>query len=88
MAFDDLYQKTKNWLTSQNIDKTSKDTGLSKHYINKVINAMKSPDIFQLNQLGRVDGIGIKTLEKIFNIAYSSISEKPDTILVQPSLLD
>jgi hypothetical protein len=44
-------------------------TKLRVDYVEKVIDALKSPDIFQLNQLARVKGIGIKTLEKIFIFA-------------------
>ncbi|MFH1597189.1 MAG: hypothetical protein ABIG94_12615, partial [Pseudomonadota bacterium] len=38
-------------------------------YVRKVIEAMKRPEIVQLNQLGRVKGIGIRTLEKVFATA-------------------
>jgi len=72
-ATDDLYEKTKEWLISQDIDRISKDTKLRKDYVEKVINSMQLPDVVQLNQLARVKGIGIKTLEKIFNLARSSL---------------
>lgn len=71
-AKDDLYEKTKHWILSQNIDYISKTTKLRKDYIVKVIDAMQSSSISQLNQLARVHGIGIKTLETIFNLARSS----------------
>jgi hypothetical protein len=35
----------------------------------KVVDAMQRSDISQLNQLVRVKGIGIKTLEKLFSFA-------------------
>lgn len=78
-AKDDLYEKTKDWLLLQNIDQISATTKLRKDYIKKVIEAMQSSngDIVQLNQLARVKGIGIKTLEKIFNLAQSSSVEQP-----------
>ncbi len=54
------------------LDYISKTTKLRKAYIVKVIDAMQSSSISQLNQLARVHGIGIKTLETIFNLARSS----------------
>jgi hypothetical protein len=43
--------------------------------VGKVIDAIESPSIMQLNQLARVDGIGIKTLEKVFKFANTSSFE-------------
>lgn len=74
-AEDDLYEKIKKCLLSQDVGYISKSTGLRKDYVVKLLNAMQSDDIHQLNQLGKVQGIGIKTLEKVFRFARSSISE-------------
>ncbi len=68
-AKDDLYDKTKTLILSQDILQISNATKLRKDYVEKVIEGMKRPDIFQLNQLARIKGIGIKTLEKVFNFA-------------------
>ena len=68
-AKDDLYDKTREWLLAQDIDHISKATKLRRNYVAAVIDAMNSTDIVQLNQLARVKGIGIKTLEKIFQLA-------------------
>lgn len=65
-AKDDLYDKTKEWLLLQDIDSISTELKIKKYYLEKVLNAMDDEDIVQLNQLSRVNGIGIKTLEKIF----------------------
>ena len=72
MAGDDLYDIVKKWLWEHDIDYISKETGLRKDYILKVKSATESSDIVQLNQLARVKGIGIKTLEKIFNLARNA----------------
>jgi len=69
MAEDDLYDVVKKWLWEHDIDYIYNETKLRKDYILKVKNATKSSNIVQLNQLARVNGIGIKTLEKIFNLA-------------------
>ncbi|MEA3522585.1 MAG: macro domain-containing protein [Campylobacterota bacterium] len=70
-AKDDLYDKTKNWILSQDLVQISKATKLRKDYVEKVVKALERPDIFQLNQLARIKGIGIKTLEKVFVFANS-----------------
>jgi O-acetyl-ADP-ribose deacetylase (regulator of RNase III) len=70
-AKDDLYDKTKRLVLSQDLTKLTEKTKLRRDYVNKVVEALKSPDIFQLNQLARIDGIGIKTLEKVFNFTSS-----------------
>ena len=73
-AKDDLFDKTKEWLSSQDIDRISRLTGLRKDYVLKVIDTLQRADIVQLNQLAHVKGIGIKTLEKIFNVARGEVS--------------
>lgn len=84
-AKDDLYDKTKEWLVSQDLDNIADVTRLRKNYIAKVIDAMQSPDIVQLNQLALVKGIGIKTLEKLFCFAKSA--QITDKVVGQQSLL-
>lgn len=69
MAKDDLFDKTKEWLLSSNIESIAKSTGLSRTYIDKLCKAMQSENIVQLNQLANVKGIGITTLEKIYSAA-------------------
>ena len=73
-AEDDLYRRTKEWLLLQDIDSISRSTKLRKDYVVMVIDAMQSSDIFQLNQLAKVKGIGIKTLEKLFNLAQATLN--------------
>jgi len=70
---DDLYKKLKEWLLLQDINSISKATGLRKDYVLKLIDAIQLPNVVQLNQLVQINGIGIKTLEKIFNLARSSL---------------
>jgi O-acetyl-ADP-ribose deacetylase (regulator of RNase III) len=86
-AKDDLYDKTKVWLLSQDIDRISSLTELRRDFVLKVINAMQEPNIVQLNQLAHVQGIGIKTLEKIFSFARSSVLTNSDRAVSQQPLL-
>lgn len=71
-ASDDLYDQLSFFLLSNEVDYLADLTKIRRNYIEKVINAVKSGNIYQLNQLGRVDGIGIKTLEKLFITAQST----------------
>lgn len=82
-AKDDLYDKIKKKMLSTDVDQISKVTRVRKNYILKVIDALKRPDILQLNQLARVEGIGIKTLAKIYS--YAKAEEYNDT---EPTLFD
>jgi O-acetyl-ADP-ribose deacetylase (regulator of RNase III) len=86
-AKDDLYEKAKEWLLSQDIERILETTNLRRNYVAKVVDAMQSPDIVQLNQLARVNGIGIKTLEAVFRLARSSLDKNPNGELGQRSLL-
>jgi len=69
LAKDDLFDSTKKWLLSHDVDYITEVTGLRKNYIEIVLDAMQSTNIVQLNQLSTVKGIGVKTLEKLFDAA-------------------
>jgi len=71
-AADDLYDNFYEFITSNDIDYLSKASGLRQDYILKIVDAIKCNNIFQLNQLGSIKGIGIKTLEKLFQVAQNS----------------
>ena len=79
-ATDDLYKKLHEFLTLNNVEFLSNATQLRRDYVVKVVNAIKQDNIVQLNQLGRVKGVGIKTLEKVFNAAQSTNNLKQDTL--------
>lgn len=72
-AKDDLYDRTKSWILTQDAERISSITGLRRDYVARVIEGFSTPDIVQLNQLARIDGIGIRTLEKIFSLARGSV---------------
>jgi len=76
-AEDDLYIQVRDRLLDMNIDELSSLTRLRRDYVQKVIDAMNRSDVFQLNQLSRIKGIGTKTLEKLFAAARKEM-EKPD----------
>lgn len=74
-AQDDLYRHIHDWLLRQDIENISSLTQLRKDNILKVLDAMKRSEIVQLNQLGQVKGLGVKTLEKIFAAAQQAMKE-------------
>ncbi len=83
---DDLYEKTKEYILSKDIKIISESTKLKKNYVAKVITAMQSPDIVQLNQLAGIRGIGVKTLEKIFQFSQKMELTNTNNNFVQETL--
>lgn len=86
-ANDDLYEKTKLWISGQNVEFISESTKLRRDYVVRLVEAMKDPSIHQLNQLATVDGVGIKTLERIFSfscnaLGSTSADQGPQQILI------
>ena len=67
-APDDLFQKVHHWLKNKTIVEIMTLTGLRRNYVESVCSAMDSGNIYQLNQLANVKGIGIKTIEKVRQI--------------------
>ena len=85
VAKDDLYDKTKEWLLSQKVESIASSAKLKPIYVSRLIEAMQSPKITQLNQLARIRGIGIKTMEKIFAIARQPNSCLDEQLPLFPS---
>ena len=77
MAKDDLFDSTKRWLLSNDIAFLKEATGIRPQYLEKVIEAMNSDKICQLNQLASTKGVGINTLEKIFVASLQRANQKP-----------
>jgi hypothetical protein len=65
-ALDDRYLQFKEWFESIDPGRLSAMLNMRSDFILKVSKALSDPNIRQLNQLAKVDGIGIKTLEKIY----------------------
>lgn len=91
-ASDDLYIKLRTWMLNNDIEEISRLTKLRNDYVIKVVESMNRPDILQLNQLGRIKGIGIKTIEKLFRTACESksvgeSSNKPKQMTIDEVLI-
>lgn len=67
VAADDLYDEFKSSFMTTPLAQLTEKTGLRSNYVRLILKALEDPSIHQLNQLARVDGIGIKTLEKAFS---------------------
>ncbi|KUJ83437.1 Appr-1-p processing protein [Microbulbifer flavimaris] len=84
---DDLYTETRDWLRRQEVATVARLSGLRPHYVERVLAAMESPHIVQLNQLAQVDGIGLKTLEAVFRLAQQARTGQFPPAAAQQSLL-
>jgi len=65
-ASDDIYQKFKLEFSKTNDHDLALQSGLRSNYLALIRNALNDPNIHQLNQLAKIQGIGDKTLEKAF----------------------
>jgi hypothetical protein len=65
-APDDLYEVFKSKIMGEPIDALMRATGLRSNSIQLLKEAVASPQIYQLNQLAGIKGIGDKTLEAAF----------------------
>jgi O-acetyl-ADP-ribose deacetylase (regulator of RNase III) len=74
-AQDDLFVATKKWLLAKCVSETAQITGIRPQYVKKVMEALEQPNIVQLNQLAKIKGIGIKTMESIFRASKLSDSQ-------------
>ena len=77
---DVLYEQIKAWFLSQDIATISL-SGIKSAMVPKLKDAMYSEDIKQLTQLLQVDGVGIKTIEKLVSHFHKrmQLSEAGDT---------
>ncbi len=69
LAADDLFDQVKGKVLESTTRDLAETLKIRRDICEKIITAFASPEIVQLNQIGRVRGIGIKTLEKVFQWA-------------------
>lgn len=75
-AHDDLFSNIKDLLLRTSLENISHETGIKKNILDNIYQAIKSKPYYQVNQLLSIDGVGVVSLEKIFNF-YNSGS-KPE----------
>lgn len=69
---DDLFDTTKQWLLANDLEFLSSVSGIKPQYLKLVVDAVMDGNFTQLNQLARVQGIGINTLEKVFRASVQA----------------
>jgi O-acetyl-ADP-ribose deacetylase (regulator of RNase III) len=72
-ARDDLYEQFREWLLAGGDVQLAETHKIRKDIVNKLVNAVMQDTTRQLNQLGRVKGVGIRSLEKVFQAARSNM---------------
>jgi O-acetyl-ADP-ribose deacetylase (regulator of RNase III) len=77
MAMDDLFDKFKDRMLNLGLEDLKNVTGLRSDYINRIRDALVNPNMRQLNQLAKVNGIGDKTLEKAFAFLRNEVGGTP-----------
>ena len=74
--YDDSLLKVKAYFYENDRAEIARKTGIQPKYIDRVRCALSEYDVRQVNQLARVPGIGIKTVEHLFALANSSNGPK------------
>jgi O-acetyl-ADP-ribose deacetylase (regulator of RNase III) len=74
-APDDLSIAFKAWVSSNDVSELVKASGVTKHRINLLKDYIAETEVWQLNQLANVKGVGLTTLERLFKVAQSSLEE-------------
>lgn len=74
MALDDLFDKFKERMLTLGIEDLKNTTGLRSDYIERIRDVLQNPNMRQLNQLAKANGIGDKTLEKAFAFVRNEAS--------------
>lgn len=66
-ANDDIFDILKNKLMNLSVEEISKRTGIQKQYSELLLESLKKNKIKNMSRLATVEGIGEKTLEKLYN---------------------
>ena len=71
-AHDDLYDEFKSWVLGGGNQALAEDFTIRRDILARLEAALSTPEVCQLNQLSRTNGIGVRTLEKVFQAARAS----------------
>ncbi len=76
---DDLYDSLKSKFLFMSVDEIKTKTGIQRQYAEKLLEILGDNKIKNISSLTSVEGIGIKTLEKVFDYLFNRVKEsKPD----------
>ncbi len=67
-AHDDMFLKIKNMILNSDLEHISKETKIRKSTVENIKEAINTGQFYQINQLLSVNGIGVATIEKIYNL--------------------
>lgn len=76
LANDDLYITFKNIFMLTSDELIASSTKLKKHYVKKIRISLENPEIRSISKLAAVQGIGEKTIEKVFRYLQSDTTTK------------
>lgn len=80
-ATDNLFIELKQTILNSDLGMLAKNTKIQKRFLDIIFDELSQNDkIFQVNQLLKIKGIGISTLEKIFAYLHSNQSIQPDLL--------
>ncbi|MFC2084012.1 type I restriction-modification system subunit M [Bacteroidota bacterium] len=79
-ASDDLYDKLKDKFINMLPEEIKEKTKIQKQYAEKLLDALKDNQIRNISRLSSKEGIGIKTLEKVFDYLFerTQVESKDD----------
>ena len=80
-ATDDLFIRFKQIFLSSSSDWLKSETGLTKGRIETIRTGLLDPNIFQINQLAKIQGIGDKTLEKAFLFMHNTTIVQSEMVI-------
>lgn len=73
-AHDDLFEDIKEFILTNRLEYISQKTGIKKNILERIYIEIKAKPYYQVNQLLGIRGVGVASLEKIFQF-YKSRSE-------------
>jgi O-acetyl-ADP-ribose deacetylase (regulator of RNase III) len=76
MSPDDLYDRFRELMQNMTAEEIKNETGIRPDYVRKILQALHNPEICQLNRLASLDGIGVKTIEKVFAFVRTRILDR------------
>lgn len=79
-AADDVFISFKEKIMSLGLDECVKKTGIRAQYVKLLMDAVQRPDICQVNQLLKIKGVGVSTVEKVFRTIDDQINSTSNNL--------
>jgi O-acetyl-ADP-ribose deacetylase (regulator of RNase III) len=68
-ASDDLFDRFRGWMMNPGSERICLEAGVGKRQLDALAVAVSSPQVRQLGQLIQFQGVGLRTMERVFGIA-------------------